>query len=365
MLRCPSCDKPLTRSKGLSGTFWRCAGCDGRAATVTILRRSFRRGQVNRIWRSALERSEPSSRDCPACRREMGGFDVPLNGSSVRLDACRGCQLIWFDASEPERFEPVAPEVEQTGASTELPLEARRDLAMTELKKIRQQYGVEAWAPEAPEKAWKWVAALFGLPVEYGDRGKSRWPLVTWSLGALIVVVSAMGFTRPEWIEHFGFIPAEPARLGGLTLLTSFLVHIGWLHLLGNLYFLLVFGDDVEDLLGHGRILLLIAAATVVGCVLHAAIDSRSDIPLVGASGGISGVIAFYAARLPRARIGVLIFFFYWLSMPAWAAFGFWVALQLVQFWLQVNDATHVSAAGHIGGALCGLLCAWAMRARG
>jgi len=144
-------------------------------------------------------------------------------------------------------------------------------------------------------------------------------------------------------------------------LLTSFLLHGGILHLVSNMYFLLVFGDNVEDALGKAGYLGLIVAAALVGDLLHVIFDPRPQIPVVGASGGISGVILYYALKFPRAALGILLrilFYFRWVSLPAYVYVGFWVLLQILGAFQQVAGVTNVSALAHLGGASVGA-AAW------
>ena len=97
---------------------------------------------------------------------------------------------------------------------------------------------------DGPEETWKTIPALFGFPVESETAALSRWPWLTWGLALVIAALSVWAFFDLEAaVQIFGFIPAEAGRYGGLTLLTSFFLHGGVLHLVGNLYFLLIFGD--------------------------------------------------------------------------------------------------------------------------
>jgi membrane associated rhomboid family serine protease len=154
-------------------------------------------------------------------------------------------------------------------------------------------------------------------------------------------------------------VPADAWRSGGVTWLTAFFLHGGWLHLVSNVYFLLVFGDNVEDNLGHGRYLVLLILAAAVGDVTHLLADPHSTIPSIGASGGISGVIAYYALKFPHARLGFLWSYYWsyhWVSIPAWSAFAVWALLQGVGIFEQLSGFSHVSAAAHLGGAVTGLV---------
>jgi len=155
-------------------------------------------------------------------------------------------------------------------------------------------------------------------------------------------------------VQRFGFIPAQPFRYGGLTVISSLLLHAGWIHLIGNMYFLMVFGDNVEDYLGKKRFLLLAVVAALSGDFLHWLLEPRSNLPSVGASGMISGVLAFYALQFPHARLAML-WYYRWVRFPAWGAFVLWGLLQIVGVVQQLSGFSHVSALAHIGGALSGI----------
>ncbi|MCL6507516.1 MAG: rhomboid family intramembrane serine protease [Bryobacteraceae bacterium] len=143
---------------------------------------------------------------------------------------------------------------------------------------------------------------------------------------------------------------------GGITLFTSFFVHASFGHLLGNLYFLLAFGNNVEDRVGHGRFALLLVLATLAGNILHIAFDPRPDIPLIGASGGISGIVLFYALAFPNARIYMMVYFRVF-SVPAWAFAVIWLLWQFAVVMAQISGFSGVSALAHLGGAMAGLGC--------
>jgi membrane associated rhomboid family serine protease len=168
-------------------------------------------------------------------------------------------------------------------------------------------------------------------------------------------------YAFPEGMDALALVPAEPFRMGGLTFATSLLLHAGLLHLFGNLYFLFVFGDNVEDTLGPLRFAILLVIASLAGDVAHILADPQSEVPLVGASGGISGVIAFYALRFPHARLGFLFrigfHYFRWVNLPAWSAFLLWCGLQVYGAYEQILGFSIVSALAHLSGAGVGV--AW------
>jgi membrane associated rhomboid family serine protease len=176
------------------------------------------------------------------------------------------------------------------------------------------------------------------------------------------VLVSVLSFSDlRSVVQNWGLIPAQLWRHGGLTLASSFFLHGGIWHLVGNVYFLLVFGDNVEDYLGRWRWLALLVAASLLGDTMHVLFEPRSTMPCVGASGGISGLIVFYALAFPRARLSFMWrywLYFRWIGMPAWVALVLWLLLQSWGAYAQFMGFSHVSATAHLGGAGVGFL-AW------
>jgi membrane associated rhomboid family serine protease len=160
----------------------------------------------------------------------------------------------------------------------------------------------------------------------------------------LVLIVSLAVFSAGrDLLLQLAFIPNDPFRHFGLTWLTSFFVHGGILHLLGNLYFLLVFGDNVEDTIGRKAFLLVLLSGTVLGHALHWIVEPRGDLPTIGASGGISAIIALYALAFPHTRLGIFARYG-WINFSARTGFLVWVSLQLFGAYAQVSGTSNVSA---------------------
>jgi membrane associated rhomboid family serine protease len=250
-------------------------------------------------------------------------------------------------------------------------LEARVALARLAAERIRaeaERQGDSSTEPDTP--AWQMAGTVFGLPCLEGVPALAP-PFVTWTLVAVMSLVTWWVMRSPDTqtlVDALGLVPDRPFRMAGLTFVTSFFVHGGVWHLVGNAYFLLVFGAPVEGILGRARYGLLLAAAALCGALAHAALDPRGTVPLVGASAGISGVIAFLVLRFPRARMG---FFFWrlrwardasggpWIRIPAWVWFAGWLAANALGAVSQRSGCTNVSAIGHLGGVAVGV-AAWA-----
>lgn len=179
-----------------------------------------------------------------------------------------------------------------------------------------------------------------------------------------------------DLIRTLGVIPKELFNLtdigaptpiaAPLTLFSAMFIHGGWLHLLGNMLYLWVFGDNVEDRLGHGRYLVFYLAAGVIAAVVHAFIFADSPVPCVGASGAISGVLAAYLIFYPKARVSTLFIIFIFIRivrLPAIVLLGVWIVLQVASGITELSDnAGGVAWFAHIGGFASGLVMALMMR---
>ena len=350
MFTCPNCQNRLRRVSAEGGVFWACGYCGGLAVSLPLLMRATGRKFVGDLWAGARE-SKKSKRACPICNNPTAFVSATAGPRTLALDVCTYCRFVWFDPTEYAAT--PRPTLEESTT------EAGRLLARWE---AQLQGGTPAeleTANKYVDKWWKWVPPVLGMPAERETAPLLLQPWVTWAVAAVITAVTLVAFFDLEFaITRFGLTPAHFWRYAGLTFLTSFLLHGGLLHLLGNLYFLMVFGDNVEDFLGRSRYLWLVLLAALAGDVLHIAIDPHSTLPSVGASGGISGVVAFYGLQFPRARLLVLLrfFFFYPLRITARIGLLLWILFQLVGVWLQLAGFTHVNHLAHLGGAAVGVL---------
>jgi membrane associated rhomboid family serine protease len=185
-----------------------------------------------------------------------------------------------------------------------------------------------------------------------------RIPVVTIALVALCVLVYVVQLAAGEkaWVP-FAMQPTQIwAGVGLYTLLTSAFMHAGVIHLLSNMYFLYVLGDNVEDALGRPAYLAFYLVCGVLSGLLHAAVFAASDIPLVGASGAICGVMAAYLLLYPRARLTfMLIFWQFKLSVVWWMVIYVGIQTVAAAIALQAGGAG-VAYFGHLGGFLTGII---------
>ncbi len=194
-----------------------------------------------------------------------------------------------------------------------------------------------------------------------------RTPYVTWALIAANVAIFLLYWpfltTEIEAWQFFvtwGVTPLRVVHGEGLhTLVTSMFLHGGWMHLLGNMLFLFIFGDNLEEALGHVGFLAAYLAAGLAAAGLQIAADPRSMVPMVGASGAIAGVLGGYLLLFPKARVDVLLIFvvfFRIIPVPAWIVLGLWFGLQIVGGLNTPSDAGGVAYWAHAGGFVAGIL---------
>jgi membrane associated rhomboid family serine protease len=201
----------------------------------------------------------------------------------------------------------------------------------------------------------------------------TRPPVLVWSLVAANITVFLfevyLRLARgPGLLEAFmntyGAVPARFAATWDITpLLSSMFLHGGLLHLIGNLWFLWIFGDNVEDRLGRVRFLLLYFGTGLVAALTQIVLAPQSTVPMVGASGAIAGVLAAYVRLFPRARVLTLIpifIFIQFVELPAFLFIFVWFGLQLVQGTLSLGtlgaNTGGTAFFAHIGGFVAGLL---------
>ena len=369
-MNCPRCHSELQKEFYHKFICFRCPDCGGRLMTVGGLRNlSADRTFADRLWKTVrYDKPEPGETPCSSCGEVMRKATLPLRGIDLELDVCVKCQTVWFDPAELERiplYEPPKPD--------ELPPEMKEKIALARLQlesdRINEIYhSAERSSPNAPDEGWQYLAALLGFPVENDAPEVRTTPWITWGLAATCVLVFLLTCWHPGIIKEWGFIPAEWQRNGGLTFLTSMFLHGGIGHLIGNLYFLLVFGDNAEDETGKIGYVLLILFSGLCALSLHSMLDPRSTIPCIGASGFISGVIAFYAVSFPKVKLTFLLGWGWlrsglWLPVPAWAAFALWLILQgIMAFTSKGADGGGTAYLAHLGGALPGLFAGFLLR---
>lgn len=172
------------------------------------------------------------------------------------------------------------------------------------------------------------------------------------------IFVMALG-TIPATLIGNQQLPPELAIIPPVaTLFTSMFLHGGWMHLIGNMLYLWIFGDNIEDAMGHTRFVIFYLVCGVIAALAHAIPNAGSVVPMIGASGAISGVLGAYLLLYPHAKVLVLIpfgFYAHTVHLPAMAVLGFWFVFQIINSALTSTKTGGVAWGAHIGGFVAGM----------
>lgn len=208
------------------------------------------------------------------------------------------------------------------------------------------------------------------FPISDDDTQRRTLPIVTYALIAINVLFFLIELSSgDQFIKHWAFIPARFAANPGtqaLTIFTSMFMHGGWLHLFGNMLFLWIFGDNVEDRFGHLQFLIFYLLVGIAATFAQFALAPHSSVPNVGASGAIAGVLGAYILMFPQSRVNVLLGNQI-VAMPAIIVLGLWIALQLFSGVGTIaatnqTDGGGVAYMAHIGGFFAGVLLTFLFR---
>jgi membrane associated rhomboid family serine protease/Zn-finger nucleic acid-binding protein len=355
MYLCPRCNQALFRLEEPGGISWECQVCGGKAMGLGLLRKTIGEQQTAQIWSKQFTGADKDGCACPMCSRTMNEVTVEIPKGPLTLDVCQPCNFVWFDAGECKFIPPPPPAPHILGQidKSKMTQEQIESLAFLEAQRMAEQ---ERKENPQPYEDWKTIPGLLGLPVELDAAPAANTAWTTWIMAFVIAMVSISAFFKPDTIiQQFGLIPNQAWRYFGLTFFTSFFLHVSAWHLISNLYFLIVFGRAVERDVGPMRWLLLLFVSALVGDLLDIQFDPRGDLPTIGASGGISGLLAYYTLKFPGAYLAIMVRFV-WVDLPAWVFFGLWIGIQIIGAEQQISGVGSVASLAHLGGVGAGVV---------
>jgi len=362
---CANCGTELLKNESEFGSYYECPDCPGILISFYTLKSS----RVNQLFlkeklMAAKKDISISGISCPSCEHDLSRQD---DAEGANMLFCRNCDMIWTDQGSFDKFpksdKPIVIGKPANKART-LSEDEKEDLIMA---MANEQAGFNSNNSsshfgniDGPKDI---VAGLFSLPVEEDGKFFDHYSLMTWSLvGFFLILYIVTRFDLRNSLMMLGYIPNQWSRGFGLPILSSFAMHANFWHFFSNSYFLMLFGDNVEHAIGRVKYLILIFIAHLSGVLLHTWMDPSGNIPLVGASAGISGIVAFYCLVYPKKRIGWVLrfwFYFYKIKMPAWSFLAIWLILQFMMAHMQMAGRSSVSALGHIGGVIVGAIAAY------
>jgi len=288
-------------------------------------------------------------RPCPRCDVPMRKMNYAFD-SGIILDKCPDCAGVWADKGELRRIASFRKGNARLDALGKSILENQR--------KVRR-------VQDTSKYSGLWLGLLFffpGVPL-YDDNPRERFPLVTWALiGACVAVYLLQVNGGRSFTLSLALVPSKV--FGGRelwTFVTCMFAHGGLMHLLGNMLFLYIFGDNVEDVFGRGRFLLFYLAAGLGATAAHIALDPRSSIPTLGASGAISGVLGAYFLYYPFEKV-VMLIMFHLVEIPAVFFLGFWFVMNVLGAFSVSQGAGGVAFWAHLGGFLTGFVMAFVFK---
>ena len=291
------------------------------------------------------------SRSCPKCDVAMRTLNYAYD-SNVYIERCPECSGLWADRGETlkiARYMKEDPRITAYGHS------------VVEHNKTISNLGMAGTLGDQMQDHGYRLFIMPRIIIPYKDDAPCTiFPWLTIGIITLCTLVFiAQFFLVPDpkgLYSDYGFIPSN---FFGIGLITSMFIHADVFHLLGNMLFLWLFGDNIEDRLGRLKFLLLYFLSDFSGALLHTLFYGQSDIPSIGASGAISGIMGAYAVLFPHAKVSTY-FWGYFVDIPAYVYFGGWFGMQVLFACL----IAHLGSGGigwfsHIGGFVFGMLFAF------
>jgi len=363
-MNCPSCSNKLWRARAKSGLVDICPRCKGiwfdSGELVDFVRQLTKSEDIHpetpRLFEPrkvrTLDTVKEEDKICPHCKSVMHRFNYCYD-SNVFLDKCPSCHGIWTDRGEAQK---IAQYMKVDARIVEIGEDLTRQTDSLERIGELGQLGTDL---SSRVGFGMFFMPRLILPLS-DDTERERFPVITIAIIVLCVLAflgQVFGVTEPQkFLLTFGFIPRHFFSLG---LITSMFLHGGIIHLIGNMYFLWLFGDNIEDRFTRLGYVVFYLSCEIAANILHSIFNWHSTIPAVGASGAISGVMGAYMIFYPIATIKVL-FIHRVVDVPAWMFLGAWFIFQLI-FALMPNNTGYSNIAwfAHIGGFVFGVFVAY------
>lgn len=366
MRQCPVCPSAMNSFDHEGVTLDLCSGCKGLWFDPGELRRVV--GDLFELMAPGAVLGEGASRgSCPACSAALSERALK-GGGSLRIDACQRCEGVFLDAGELQAMRQLASRQRRAARRRDEAQLAQRHAARRE--QPLDSPGQPAFQIQSAYASRdNFFAFLTGLPMEEGESEKATPVAVVSLIGVLALAwVWQLGEGLDASIAAWGLVPRSlQAGENLLTLLSSIFLHGGWLHILGNVYALWVFGDNVERRVGSLTFLGYFLVWGLAGSLLSVVLTGPPGdaVAHIGASGAVAGAMGAYMVLYPNNRFIVplldVIITGWNLRIPAWLMIGLWGGVQLAS---GLMELPLIAWWAHLGGLLGGILVGLAYRRR-
>ncbi|MFB3897274.1 MAG: rhomboid family intramembrane serine protease [bacterium] len=369
-MQCPACATELTKSKSFDGLIDKCPQCHGiwldsgnlLYSVVALVENQAPKAPLPVLFKSRMvvpaNAVDETLRQCPRCKQTLTKINYGYD-SNVFIDKCPACQGIWVDESELRDIAQhlkVDPRVTEIGKEILESNQTSKDIQS--LAEIGDTLNGNATA----------LAFMPKIVLPLGDKlSTARFPVVNISIIGITVLTFIYQISRGAdgvtFIDQFGRIPVRIMQGEAFyTLITSVFLHRSFLHLLGNMFFLWIFGDNVEDRIGHLGYLGFYLTCGIAAGFMHIYFYPTSELPSIGASGAISGIMSAYLVFYPYSKIKT----YFWgriINIPAVLWLGTWFLLQVIYGILYyMVGGSNIGWFAHIGGFIFGGIVAYLIK---
>jgi len=359
-MKCPNCGQEIKPFKHLGLTVLMCPSCRGIWFEENELEPYLRY-----VWKACEgmpladdETGQEQNHDkiCPRCRLLMPRTKYTVY-SDVILDKCPACKGIWADYGEIETL------VKERSEELESPILKKR---YDELRDLETSPEISS---DDYDKLFFYLFSGVLIPVRDDVKAKTV-PFITYS----IILINCCVFlfqskfieNLPLFFRHYGFVLNNALSFSGsLIFITSIFIHGNIIHLAGNMWFLWIFGDNVEDAFGHLYFFGFYILCGIISSLTDSMFHLHSNIPSIGASGAIAGAMGAYFFLYPKAKIKMwIIFTKSTLLIPVFAYLGFWIIIQIASGLDDLKYASGIGWFAHIGGFITGVLVSYIVKNR-
>ncbi|MGJ4789456.1 rhomboid family intramembrane serine protease [Leptospira koniambonensis] len=350
-MNCPRCSSLLIKKKSSTDSHYACNSCEGKIYSrfdfIRYYSGDIAKNLIQSLRGAEKKNSTPYNIKCPQCYNNFLQIQLFFKEEYHPIDYCNSCDYIWLDKSEIDVF------YKANSGSVTRKLEFEAYKLKEHLEKDRE---VEVEYAESPKER---IYQILGLPIEKDYESLKKLALLTWSIAGICILFSIFNWLTTDDLSQFGLLPSDPFRNFGLSFITSFFQHANLLHLLGNMYFLVIFGDNIENELGKIKTLILLVTAAIFGDLIDLIVRFDSNVPSIGASGGIAGFLTFYCLRFQNNKLSISFpqNYRHWLERRYWNVKApyfalYWIVAQLIG----IFSISNINYTVHLSGAAIGIL---------